>query len=318
MGRKKTLQASVVIFLVGAVLMTAATNQLSYIYAGRVLTGLGCGAITANSPAYIAELSVPSIRGILTGLFEIVYQFGSLIGFWINYGISQNMSSTSVNSWRIPMAVQIIPAGMLLFGTVFLHESPLWLMRRVNKDKAYQALKSLRNLPLQDEYVQQEISMTQSKLNEEESIASQYQGKRFALWRAQIDELSQPGMRNRLLLVFVAFLLQNFGGAAAINYYSPTLFASLGISDVNLYTGIYGVMKAATSVVFFIFLIDSVGRRKPLILSSVACSLCLWYVGAYVKIGDPAAVVDAGGTLSPSTAAGGKAATAMIMIYAVW
>ncbi len=47
------------------------------------------------------------------------------------------------------------------------------------------------------------------------------------------------------------------------------------------------------------------------------CSLCLWIVGAYVKIGHPADIIAAGGELSPSTAAGGKAATAMIMIYSV-
>ncbi|KAJ2980379.1 hypothetical protein NQ176_g2676 [Zarea fungicola] len=55
-GRKWALQANVVVFLVGAILMVAASHQLSYIYAGRVLTGLACGAITATVPSYIAEL----------------------------------------------------------------------------------------------------------------------------------------------------------------------------------------------------------------------------------------------------------------------
>ncbi|KAI5196300.1 hypothetical protein E4T38_08597 [Aureobasidium subglaciale] len=68
--------------------MTVATYQLSFIYkasrnsdAGRVLTGLGCSAITATMPSYITKLSDPSIRGILTGLFEIAYQIGSVIWF---------------------------------------------------------------------------------------------------------------------------------------------------------------------------------------------------------------------------------------------
>lgn len=59
------------------------------------------------------------------------------------------------------------------------------------------------------------------------------------------------------------------------------------------------------------------GRRWPTIISSIACSLCLWFVGGYVKIGHPDAIIKAGGELSSSTDAGGKAATAMIMIYAV-
>lgn len=103
----------------------------------------------------------------------------------------------------------------------------------------------------------------------------------------------------------------------AINYYSPTLFASLGISDISLYTGIYGLVKAVASIIFYVFLIDIWGRRHPTILSSIACSLCLWTIGAYVKIGHPADIIKAGQQLSPSTAAGGRAATGMIMIYSV-
>jgi MFS family permease len=146
-------------------------------------------------------------------------------------------------------------------------------------------------------------------------------------------------MWNRVLLVFVSFALQNMSGAAgkflwthlyaggveahadtltkAINYYSPTLFGSIGITDVALYTGIYGLVKAVASIIFYGALIDIWGRRNPTIISSLACSLCLWFVGAYVKVGQPAVIIEAGEELSTSTAAGGKAATAMIMIYSV-
>lgn len=52
-----------------------------YVDASRVLTGLSYGDITANVPSYIAELSIPSIRGILTGFFECAYQIGSVVKF---------------------------------------------------------------------------------------------------------------------------------------------------------------------------------------------------------------------------------------------
>lgn len=38
------------------------------------MTGLGVGIITAVVPSFLAELSPPPIRGVLTGLFEIAYQ----------------------------------------------------------------------------------------------------------------------------------------------------------------------------------------------------------------------------------------------------
>jgi MFS family permease len=90
---------------------------------------------------------VSSIRGILTGLFEVAYQIGSVIGFWINYGITQHVPATSSSSWRIPMAFQLVPAGILFIGGFFLHESPLWLMRKEKHEQAYQALEDLRHLP---------------------------------------------------------------------------------------------------------------------------------------------------------------------------
>lgn len=317
-GRKWALECSSVIFVVGAVLMTAATNQLSYIYAGRVLTGLGCGIITATVPSYIAELSVPSIRGILTGLFEIVYQIGSVLGFWINYGITKNMDSSSAVSWRIPMAVQLIPAGLLLGGGLFIHESPLWLMRHDKEEQVFKNLQYLRQLAPEHQYIQEEVQMMRDRLAEEAAVAGKYGTGAWSFFRGALSELSRKGMRNRVLLIFCGFALQNFGGAGAINYYSPTLFGSLGITDVTLYTGIYGLVKAVASIIFYIFLIDMWGRRGPTIISSLGCSLCLWYIGAYVKIGHPADIIKAGKDLSPSTAAGGQAATALIMIYFVF
>lgn len=123
-------------------------KELTYcIDAGRALTGLACGFITATVPSYIAELSVSSIRGILTGLFEIAYQIGSVIGFWINYGIDETLNPTASTSWRIPMAVQIIPSAILLFGGFFLHESPLWLFRKGKDERGTNALEELRHLP---------------------------------------------------------------------------------------------------------------------------------------------------------------------------
>jgi hypothetical protein len=85
--------------------------------------------------------------------------------------------------------------------------------------------------------------MIRSRLVDEAKVSARYGTGSWALFRGVIHELSQAGMRNRLLLVFCAFALQNMSGAAAINYYSPTLFASIGISDVALYTGIYGLVK---------------------------------------------------------------------------
>jgi hypothetical protein len=91
--------------------------------------------------------------------------------------------------------------------------------------------------------IQEEIAMIRSRLQEEESIATRYGPSRWGFIRGAIHEMMQKGMRNRVFLVACAFTLNNSSGASAINYYSPTLFTSLGITEVSLYTGIYGLVK---------------------------------------------------------------------------
>ena len=50
---------------------------------------------------------------------------------------------------------------------------------------------------------------------------------------------------------------QNGSGINAINYYSPTVFSSIGIKGTNngfLTTGIFGVVKTAITIVWLLWL----------------------------------------------------------------
>lgn len=96
-----------------------------------------------------------------------------------------------------------------------------------------------------------------------------------------------------------------------VSDYSPTIFRSIGLTDVTLWTGIYGLIKAIGSIIFFTFFIDKFGRKWPWIVSSLACAFCQYYLAIYISKGHPTAGVPQ----SASTVAGGKAATAMIMIF---
>lgn len=85
-GRRVGLMASALVFILGAGLMLGANGDrgLGLIYGGRVLAGLGVGAGSNLTPIYISELSPPAIRGRLVGVYELGWQVGGLVGFWIN------------------------------------------------------------------------------------------------------------------------------------------------------------------------------------------------------------------------------------------
>lgn len=62
--------------------------------------------------------------------------------------VNNTMDPNSRASWRVPMAVQIPPAALILMGAFVLHESPLWLLRKGKDEQAFKALEALRKLPI--------------------------------------------------------------------------------------------------------------------------------------------------------------------------
>jgi MFS family permease len=317
LGRRMTVIISDTIFIIGAILCTVPTHQVGLIYAGRFFTGMGVGGIAAVSPIYIAEISPPAIRGRLTGFFESFYQTGAVIGFWINYGIVHNMDRSKSLAWRLPMGVQLIPAGLLMLMIPFLKESPTWLLKRGRKADALKVYSFFRNLPEDHEYIAQDVAFVEREIAKERAalVGDEKHASFGQIIKAAAKEAAQPGMRNRFLLVFLMFMWQAWSGAAAINYYSPTIFTSIGLSDVTLWTGVYGIIKAGGSIIFFTWFIDMFGRKWPWIISSLICAFCQYYLAIYINLGKP----KVGAVMSESTIAGGKGATAMIMIFgAAW
>ncbi|KAF1816755.1 quinate permease [Eremomyces bilateralis CBS 781.70] len=286
-GRKNSLYIFSLVFILGAGLMMGANSErgLGLMYAGRVLAGLGVGGSSMVVPIYISELSPPAIRGRLVGIYELGWQIGGLVGFWINYGLTETMAP-SRTQWMIPFAVQLIPAGLLLIGVAWIKESPRWLFSKGRRDEALRNLSWIRKLPVDDVYMMEEISFIDATLGEQQRTIG------AGFWKPFIAVGKSRAVQWRLFLGGMLFLWQNGSGINAINYYSPTVFKSIGIQGTNtgfLTTGIFGVVKTALTFVWLLVLIDHLGRRKLLMVGAAGGSMCMWFIGAYIKITNPAA-----------------------------
>lgn len=293
LGRKVSMIIMAFFILAGSCIMLAASEErgIAPIYIGRVIAGLGVGASTNVTPVYLAEIAPPAIRGQMVAIYEVGWRIGDLVGFWIGYGVNQNIES-SYTQWMIPFGVQIIPAAMFLFGSLVLLESPRWLITRGRYSQALKNLQWLRTLDEDDEYLQYELDSFKWSIEqqrEEVGLGLLDPFKQLASWN----------ISKRLLITSSLFLLQNFMGIQSINYYSPRIFASLGVEGTSatlFSTGLFGVVKFVCTFVYIIFIVDNpkLGRRVAFLASSAMCALCFFYIGAYLKVEESAATINEG------------------------
>ncbi|CAI6340073.1 unnamed protein product [Periconia digitata] len=280
-GRRTSLLIWIMVFIVGAGMMLGANAErgLGLIIGGRVLAGLGVGAASNMVPIYISELAPPAIRGRLVGIYELGWQIGGLVGFWINYGLTETMAP-SHSQWLIPFAVQLIPAGCLLLGAIWMKESPRWLFQKGMREKAMANLCWIRKLEPTDIYIVEEVAAIDAQIEWDRVHVGVGFWKPFAA-------LKERKTQYRFFIGGMLFLWQNGSGINAINYYSPTVFKSIGITGTStgfLTTGIFGVVKTVLTVIWLLWLIDHLGRTKLLLIGATGGSLCMWFIGAYIKL----------------------------------
>ncbi|KAJ6485546.1 general substrate transporter [Mycena sanguinolenta] len=309
-GRKYGLLLSSAIFILGAGLQCGANSStgLGIMYAGRIIVGFGIGIASNLAPIYVAEIAPPAIRGRLIGMYELCWQFGGVIGFWINYGVTQHIPA-SHKQWFIAFGVQLIPGCLLFIGSFFMVESPRWLVSRDRNAEALKNLATLRNLPEDAPYVVEEYTEIEAAIAHERSLAG------AGFFGPLKTVFASKTLRYRVLLGSSLFIWQNGTGINAINYYSPTIFKSIGIVGGNtslLTTGVYGLIKLVGALIWLLYLVDSFGRRGVLLIGSIGGAISMYYIGAYIAIAKPAD--------HPTTklTSGGQSAIAFFYIWTIF
>lgn len=204
-GRRYSLMGFSVIFLIGAAVQTAAHHHIGQIYAGRVIAGLGIGGMSSITPVFVSESCPPAVRGRITGLFQEFLVIGSTFAYWLDYGVSLHIK-TSTRQWRIPVGLQLIFGGIMFIGLWFLKESPRWLMKQGRYEEATASLAYMRCEKPDNEEVVQEIAEIRAAIEEELNAT---EGVR---WK----ECLTPGNRMRFFTGFCIMFWQQFSGTNSI------------------------------------------------------------------------------------------------------
>lgn len=89
---------------------------------------------------------------------------------------------------------------------------------------------------------------------------------------SQCKALRTPSNRRRIFLGVAVFIFMQGAGSNAINYYSPRIFKSVGLtgSSTSLYaTGIYGIVRLVCVIIAMHFVVDRFGRKNMLMGGAV-------------------------------------------------
>ena len=146
-SRKIAIQSSCLFWVIGSIIQ-ALSNGIPMLVIGRIIAGLGVGMASTIVPIYQAEIAPKEIRGRVITLQQWAITWGILIAYFIQYGASfvdggaDNPNQGSL-AFRIPWAIQVLPALILFFGLIFFPYSPRWLAAKDRWEEAIQVLADL-------------------------------------------------------------------------------------------------------------------------------------------------------------------------------
>lgn len=124
--------------------------------------------------------------------------------------------------------MQGLPAVFLAIGMLISNESPRWLAKTDQWERAAATLGRVRNLSPDHEYVQAELHEMREQLEFEARLVG---GSGF--WDLQREMWTIKGNRNRALISVGLMVCQQMTGTNAINYYAPQIFVSSSLDLRN-------------------------------------------------------------------------------------
>jgi SP family sugar:H+ symporter-like MFS transporter len=276
-GRRRVMEAAAILFIVSAIGAGAAQSALMMIIA-RFLAGVGVGAASVLSPAYISEVTPASIRGRLSSVQQVMIIAGLTGAFFANYFLALTAGKSTealwlgYAAWRWMFWMQIAPAAVFFLTLLLIPESPRYLVARGRDQQAYAVMARLFGAAAASAKVQEIRG----------SLAADHQPRLADL----IDKKT-----NRLRpIVWVGVGLATFQQLVGINvvfYYGAVLWQAVGFSEADsLKINILSGTLSIGACLFAIGLIDRIGRKPLLLIGSIGMAVTLGALTVAFATGD--------------------------------
>ena len=265
-GRRRVMVAAALLFIVSALAAGAANSALMMILA-RFAAGVGVGAASVLSPAYISEVTPASMRGRLSSVQQVMIIAGLTGAFFANYFLAYKAGkSTEVlwlgyAAWRWMFWMQIIPAGVFFVTLLLIPESPRYLVARGRDSEARAVLTRLFGA----------VAALSKVAEIRGSIAADH--------TPRLSDLIDHKTRRLRKIVWVGVglaTLQQLVGINVVFYYGAVLWQAVGFSEadslkINILSGTLSIAACLVAIM----LIDRIGRKPLLLIGSIGMALTL-------------------------------------------
>ncbi|VUC27305.1 unnamed protein product [Clonostachys rosea] len=271
-------------FCLTGIALSYAGKSFDYAMAGRMIIQLHVGGEAWLVPMWMAEVVPAAVRGSMVGLYAFSHV---LAGFVASVITDQTSKMDDNNSWRIPVGCMFIFPTFAILTSFLLPESPRWLLRQGNHDKAVEMIYYLRSAD-RDFPAEAEIQRIQETINETPT-----KGKWSELFKGTNARRTWGGL-------IAAGAVQLTGQSFASNY--GTIFLkSVGVIDP--FTGTM-IKRAGLLIgcIFVIAFVEKIGRRRVALVVGSISAACLMVMGGL-------------GTVTPPNTSAQKGVLAMSIIF---
>lgn len=268
-GRKPGLMIAAFIFAVSSLGM-AFSNTLTVFIIMRFAAGIGVGMASMLSPMYIAEVSPAPVRGRNVAINQLTIVLGILITNLVNY----NLADKGIDAWRWMFGLGVIPSVLFLIGVIWLPESPRWLLKAQQPQKAQRILKKIGGESFAEETIR----------NIGNSVSSES--------KQSYADVFAKAVRPAVLVGITLAVFQQFCGINVVFNYTSTIFESVGADlDRQLFeTVAIGTVNLLFTIVAM-WQVDKLGRRPLMLFGSLALSIIYIVMALLLKTSASAGLV---------------------------
>ncbi|XP_017475702.1 PREDICTED: facilitated trehalose transporter Tret1 isoform X2 [Rhagoletis zephyria] len=248
------------------------STRTEHLYAALCLSGLGGGLMEAPVLTYVAEITEPKYRGILSALGSTCVITGVFIQFILG----------SLLDWRTIAALSSAFPIICIIALCFVPESPTWLIREHRFREAVKSLQWLRGW-VPEYMIEAEFNRLYEELITQPALeeAVENHGDKPSKCASRFRMFRKRSFLAPFLLVTFTFFTGHFSGKTSLQTYAVQIFHTLK-APINKYhaTILLGVAEMIATIMC-VFLIHFTGKRPLVMISTLGVGICMFGTATY-------------------------------------